>query len=1429
MKLSVVTLLLFHISTGSAQSDGAFLIYNAHKNQCLQDSLQELTLCNPQNPKQQFRWTSENRIFNVAQKKCLGTGVKSEGNKLQWFICDSSSDFQKWECHNNTLFGLKNEFLYLSLQGDTSVLTLSTDPGDKGKWTVHGTTDSVCSLPYEELYTLKGNAFGRPCHFPFHFNNKWYINCTTEGRSSKQPWCAVESQYDPNQLWGYCPTQEVGDGFWRKNPLTNVYYQLNEGSALSWYQARKSCQQQAGDLLSITEPHEQTFISGLTRSTGPVLWIGLNSLDDSSGWHWVNGQPLRYLQWLSGQPSSLPGHSCGVLSQHHISEWSTALCSETHGYICQRGVSTPTVPPAVHTGSCTTPWIPYLGHCYHLFRTKKTWLEAKDTCRREGGDLLSVLSVEEQSFVISQLGYLKTDEVWIGLNDLKTAMLFDWSDHSSVPFVLWDVNEPSHDATLKEDCVSMRGEEGKWADQNCQNKYGHICKKKTHLRPSTNDTVVTSPGCKPGWTKFGSYCYLAGTEAKTFKEAKKMCEERGSYLADITRRVENAFLVSLIGTRPEKHFWIGLSNQKNGQIFKWTNTEKVPFTNFNAGMPGGKQGCVAMTTGVLAGLWDVLSCTNSEKYICKQRADGVTTTLPPPVTSFPRCSEGWSIINKREMCFKYFNPEYKSQKTWFEALDFCQEVGGDLLGIEGSSITDHFKFSVVVAWVGLSDQDPSDGYTRSNGSPGWTNGERNNSNNKAKCEVLQHHWLEDDGKLSDSLQCEDRLPWICEIQKGVKPKEVAITSKTYNITDDGWVIFKDNQYYFNTLDFLPMKEAQSFCKHRHGDLVVINDVEEKLFLWYQMKEKKMDFYIGMNIDLDKSISWMDGSPVVFEAWAKKQPALLNSEEHCVKMTWIQGLWESVNCGDYYRFVCKRSGSVEVNSTAAPTEPPKGGCAPDWVKFQEKCYKIGLDLKTWTKARSYCRGLGGDLASITSIHQQAFLTLMMKDDTPDLWIGFNNLAGRRYRWTDGSPVLYTGWAKRVRIMDTACVAMGSVQNPELGTWVKKECKSTSAYICSRALDPLITPSSTELPKTFIKLGNSLYLLVQTNLTWKAAKQNCEAEGAKLASIRDLLTQSYIELQAHKLGQPLWVGLNSQETGGFFQWIDTWQLNMERWGPNEPKSYQPCVYVDVDGKWKTAQCNQTYYSICKKSKDIPPAPPTQYPGVCPEQTDQVPKMIWLPFRGNCYSFAFGLESWYTASQICMSRGAQIVSIVDTMEAKFLQNYIQIFGNDFSLFWIGLFKKKQGDWLWLDDSVVDVLNWDEAAESKEEDDELLYSYEGPDPSFCGVISVSTTLWEKRLCRYNHFPFICKATKVIIPTTEPTPTGADKTHRWFSGVSLLVVIALLCVVTGLIYSWYKNSKKHLPTSENPMQVTTTALPDDKDTKVLVNQIEINEEAPDL
>lgn len=54
----------------------------------------------------------------------------------------------------------------------------------------------------------------------------------------------------------------------------------------------------------------------------------------------------------------------------------------------------------------------------------------------------------------------------------------------------------------------------------------------------------------------------------------------------ILHRYEQAFLTSVIGFNPAKHFWIGLSDTEEEGTFKWASGDTVIFTHWNVGMPG---------------------------------------------------------------------------------------------------------------------------------------------------------------------------------------------------------------------------------------------------------------------------------------------------------------------------------------------------------------------------------------------------------------------------------------------------------------------------------------------------------------------------------------------------------------------------------------------------------------------------------------------------------------------------------------------------------------------------------------------------------------------------------------------------------------------------------------------------------------------------
>ncbi|NXG57368.1 MRC1 protein, partial [Hemiprocne comata] len=635
--------------------------------------------------------------------------------------------------------------------------------------------------------------------------------------------------------------------FWTEDVSTGIHYQINSESALTWHQARKSCQQQNAELLSITEIHEQAYIGELIQKFSFPFWIGLNTLNFNSGWQWAGGSPFRYLNWAPGCPFLLPGKICGVMNPKRNAKWENQACNQRLGYICKKrnfSSKSDIIPKEeLRPIKCTDGWWPYAGHCYSLQRDPKIWKDALTSCKKQDGDLASVHNIAEYSFLVSQLGYKPTEEVWLGLNDLKAHFYFEWSDGTSVTFTKWQSRHPTYTNGL-EDCVVMKGQDGYWAADVCDKQLGYICKKKPSSQSSEKETIE-DPGCQKGWKRYGFHCYLVGSTLLTFPEASKTCEQSNAHLATVESRNEQAFLISLMGLRSEKYFWIGLSNTEEQGSFKWTSGETPLFTHWNTGMPGKEQGCVAMGTGIAAGLWDVVSCEKTANFLCKQQAAGVLPPTPPVQIPAAACAEGWDGASRADSCLKFFVREGNQKKSWFEAEEFCREIGGNLVTINRREeqiliwqLASDKGLNTQAFWIGLFLLNPDEGFAWVDGSPviyeNWDEHEPNNREELEHCVMFnrspQMRW--------NDLRCEHLLNWICETKKGTttfplnwsnKPNIYVYLSE-YQATADGWIIHEDKQYYFSR-EHVHMEEARRICQKNFADLVVIENESERQFLW----------------------------------------------------------------------------------------------------------------------------------------------------------------------------------------------------------------------------------------------------------------------------------------------------------------------------------------------------------------------------------------------------------------------------------------------------------------------------------------------------------------------------------------------------------------------------------------------------------------------
>ncbi|XP_031969470.1 macrophage mannose receptor 1-like [Corvus moneduloides] len=1405
MSLYLPLIFLLSVSTSLQMSArGIFSIYNEDNKLCAQaqnSSSVITTTCDEHDEFQKFRWVSPTQLMSMALKLCLGVLAKDDEAAITLESCNRTNELQWWECRNETL-ATHGKDLFLNYgKGKGKKVRLSKS--SKGsRWRIRGSADSVCSQRYEDIYTLGGNAFGAPCVFPFKHQGKWYAECIPRRNDADSLWCATSSDFDKDQLFGNCPLKDTThNNFWKTNPVTETRYQINSESLLTWHQARKSCQQQNAELLSIVDLREEMYLLGLTSDLGinAKLWTGLyNALD--SGWQWTGGSPFRYLNWAPGSPSVESGKICGTF-QGRNGKWENQMCDRKLGYICQkRNTSldffTITSGDSRHF-KCPREWVPYAGHCYRIYRTAKIWKEAQSSCRKEDGELASIHNIEEYSFTVSQLGYKPDDELWIGLNDFRVQRYFEWSDGTPVTYTKWHHGEPTH-TWNKANCILMKGEDGSWADSACEMKFGYICKRKP-LAEEPGEVEVTYPGCQKGWMKHGFYCYSLVQLPATFSEAKKVCEENKGYLATVRDRYEQAFLTSIIGFKPEKYFWIGLSDVEEHGTFRWASGDPVTFTHWNMGMPGGESGCVAMATGTSAGLWDILNCEETNTFLCKQLVEGVTPPPPPTASPLLFCPDGWQSIPQSSFCFKIFQGGREKMQTWFEARDFCRTIGGDLACIHSEEEQNliarldrgyiHYSY-----WMGLSALNSDGGFTWSDGSPvnfeKWSHGEPNNYDGNEKCGVftgyLNMNW--------NDLFCEHMLDYVCQIKKGasLKPEPNSTFNYEYVVGEDGWIIYKHKEYYFSK-DAMSMEKARGFCKKNGGDLVVIETESEKNFLWKYVfyKDWGNNFYIGLSVSLDRTFRWMDGTSVNYVAWAPNEPNFANNDENCVVMYTHTGTWNDLNCGSVELFICERLNNT-VRPTVAPTSPPpKGGCPEDWLLFDNKCFKVfGLDENdtlTWHAARNSCIDLGGNLATIPKKEVQAFLMSLLKDAATDAWIGLNDINQEHtYLWTDGSPVDYTNWAKGSRSyysMDD-CVFM--MKNPieQAGKWKDEGCKASKSYICQKNSDPKLLNSQPTVPVFgFNNYGDDRYEVINYKMSWEKAEKNCRDQSAELASVLDPYAESFLWLQILKHGEPVWIGLNSNMSGGQYVWSDRRRSRYLNWGSGEPNKNKACVYLDLDGFWKTASCNETFSSLCKQSNELIPSEPPQLPGKCPE-----PKRgrSWIPFRGHCYYVhTTSEESWPDASMMCIQMGASLVSIEDSAEMNFLLLYLSPLASDFRKFWIGLFKNIDGEWIWMDRSAVEYVNWEKGEPT------VLFD------EHCVDMDVSSGTWRTYYCSVDQ-NFICKIPKIaeVEPTHDSLVNNASQNNAAASssrslGGMIFILIFLLLAGTGLtLYCFYKRRR---------------------------------------
>ncbi|KAG8446993.1 hypothetical protein GDO86_014439 [Hymenochirus boettgeri] len=1445
-----------HLQLGGTVSDNApFLVYSPEVKGCL--AVRDSTLgmvrpCNASSLDQQWLWVSQRRLFNLGSLQCLWvpSPTNATSSTISVFQCDHENFHSIRRCEAQ-LEQLSNNFL----PRNTSASGLQQPPAKTAsQWLIHGTNKSVCTAVFWETYTIQGNSNGRQCAIPFKYDNQWFYSCTSTGREDGHLWCATTVDYGKDEKWGFCPVKsDECESFWDKDPLTRNCYQFNFQSALSWSEAWTSCRQQDAHLLSITEIHEQTYITGLLTGYTSSLWMGLNDLDINGGWQWSDGSPLKYLNWESDQPSNSNEENCAVIRTESSGSWQNRDCGNALPYACKKTPmssrnTSPTDPKESDiTVDCNPGWQSYGNNCYRLNTERKTWQEAKKACVKVEGNLVSIHTLLELEFVTGQIKQ-GVEELWIGLNDMKHQMNFEWSDGSTVTFTSWHPFEPNNFRDSKEDCVTIWGPEGKWNDSPCNQTLPSICKKPGSANQEGKEEKHP---CQKGWSWHSPSCYWLSDVSATYNEAAKACSDKSARLLTIRNRFDQAFVNSLLYGSEGNFYWTALQDLNKTGTFQWLGGEDVTYSHWNRDQPGyEKGGCVVLATGRSLGLWQVEDCSEFRaKYICMQTLLPYTPLVPalrPPPSLNGSCPDGWSSASNLRYCYKVYHSEkLQDKKTWNSAQLGCREIGAQLLSIS-SVEEEHFVGHLLNKlfgesdpeiheqnwfWIGLNRRNPtgdqswewSDGQGYS-----YHNFDRSNHDDDdiRRCVVLDLsslQWV--------AVECESQMDWICKLPKGT---EIKVPEETKGNTE--WVGFEDADYKFFE-HHSTWAQAQRICTWFRAELVSVHSQAELDFLGQSLQKfsrgQEQHWWIGLHTyENDGRFRWSDGSLLNFVSWASGRPRPITREKKCVYMTASREDWGDQKCDTALPYICKRSNSTLPIPTT-PTIPPinKGGCPRSWLPFLNKCFGVRADskaeTKTWQQARDSCKVLGGELATISNYLEQAFITSILPNISFDLWIGLHN-ARKQFQWVEGQVMNYVNWAPRepsgYGISSSTekpinCAVIWHSSPPQFtGRWDDRNClEEKHGYICQINKVPSLNPPSEPFPPapgSILQYRNNSYLILQKPMTWSDARLLCETRNATLSTIPDPYQQAYLTMAISGMKTPVWLGLSNEEGGRSYSWLTEDSLSYTNWRDGEPQRLSGCVYMDSRGTWSTASCESKLQgAVCKFNTESRKVHKWSEAKSCPRSLNN---SSWVPFRDYCYSFHMeNRVSQREAAKKCNTVGGEVLSIMDETENVFVWEHLQTYDSQSRGAWLGMsFNAKGGGLVWNDNSPVNFSNW-----GQQDAGPSLLS-----PNSCYWVQGTNGVWSLGSCTNITMGVICKMSRA-----EEAEFAKSVFPEHTTAVAVVILsTTALCILIVLIIYLYRRRKHaaELGAFESARYSRTNSGPGGSAEKnILVSDMEMNEQ----
>ncbi|XP_048039502.1 C-type mannose receptor 2-like [Megalobrama amblycephala] len=335
-------------------------------------------------------------------------------------------------------------------------------------------------------------------------------------------------------------------------------------------------------------------------------------------------------------------------------------------------------------------------------------------------------------------------------------------------------------------------------------------------------------------------------------------------------------------------------------------------------------------------------------------------------------------------------------KTWTEAQRYCRENYTDLATVDNMNDMNELRKSVnnERIWIGLQRTGVGK-WQWSSGDPAlylnWAPTQPDNG--EERCAVMMN------GQWGDCT-CSNSFTFICS---------------SSNNMNTGLVFVNQMKNW---------REAQSYCRQKHIDLVSVRNQNENQQLQKFITDHHIsgDVWIGLFRD---SWQWSDQSNSSFRYWNASQPNNVGENQNCAEIyPNTQGQWNDYFCNYQFPFVC----------------------------HEDKLILIKEKL-TWSEALRYCRQNNVDLVSVHSEEiQRRVMNVIKQASTEAVWLGLHNYClMNMWLWLSGEIVCYQNWAPGNGVEPENCnleKRKGAVQSGGDQRWISLPESHKLNFICSR---------------------------------------------------------------------------------------------------------------------------------------------------------------------------------------------------------------------------------------------------------------------------------------------------------------------------------------------------------------------------------------------